>query len=86
VTFGLSARRWRMLRLEIGPIFSRLSLVIIAIGVRQLLPRVSRLHSIDATISELRLEVEDGGELLGEVSELQEVTALELMKIGRAHV
>jgi hypothetical protein len=32
-------------------------------------PRVSKLHSIDATISELRLEVEDRDELFGSVLE-----------------
>jgi hypothetical protein len=32
-------------------------------------PRVSKLHSIDATINELRLEIEDRDELFGPVSE-----------------
>jgi hypothetical protein len=32
-------------------------------------PRVSKFQSIDATISELKLEVEDGGELFGSVLE-----------------
>jgi hypothetical protein len=32
-------------------------------------PQVSKLHSIDATIDELRLEVEDGDELFGSVLE-----------------
>jgi hypothetical protein len=37
---------------------------------RFLSPRVSKLHWIDATISELRLEAEDGDELLGSVLEV----------------
>jgi hypothetical protein len=52
----------RMLRFEIGPTISRLSLGIITIGVNHLLCsscRVATLHSIDATINEMRIKVEE---------------------------
>jgi hypothetical protein len=43
--------------------------------------RVSKLHLIDATISELRLEVEDRGELFGSVLEAAKGNSIELIPI-----
>jgi hypothetical protein len=48
-------------------------------------PRVSKLHWIDATISELRLEVEDGNQLFVSLLEAARAASLQLIQLTGDH-